>query len=193
MNNDGDTRPRGSRRGRGGQTRGGDRGGKYPDNSRTYNNRSNYGAREGEESRNNEPAENAYNEKPMNRGGRGNYRGNNEFRERRGDRGGFEGSYTRGRGSRGARGRGNRNPGYEVAGPVEDADLNSDEEVVYLEANELNFVENMKKHVARTLNGIITEEQVVRICVDEKFDKKKIDAILSTYEPVKKYEGCKDY
>ena len=96
----------------------------------------------------------------MMRGGRGHYRGRPEFKERRGDRGGFEGSYTRGRGgpSRGGRGRGNRNPTYEVAGPVEDEDVNSDEEVVYLEASELAFVENMKNHVAKVLNGIITEE-----------------------------------
>ena len=45
MNNEGDVRPRGSRRGRGNYARGTDRGGKRGDNSRTYN-MSNYGATE---------------------------------------------------------------------------------------------------------------------------------------------------
>lgn len=134
----------------------------------------------------------------MLRGGRGNYRGRPEFKERRGDRGnrgGYEGSYSRGRGgpSRGTRGRGNRGPNYEVAGPIKEEELNSDEEVVYLEEKELQFVEKMKKYVATQLSQAITEEQVVRICVDNEFDSKKIDSILATYQPDKKYEGVDDY
>jgi hypothetical protein len=75
----------------------------------------------------------------------------------------------------------------------DNVEANSDEEVVLLDADEMKLVEDTKHYVANQLKGIITEEQVVRICVDSDFNRKSINRALAAYETDKKYAGMEAY
>ena len=48
----------------------------------------------------------------------------------------------------------------------DDVEARSDEEVVLLDADKMKLVEETKQYVREQLKNIISEEQVVRICVD---------------------------
>jgi len=54
------------------------------------------------------------------------------------------------------------------------------------------MVEKMKTYCKANIK-ILTEDQVVRICVDSNFKEAEINTELKKYEVDKKYEGMEDY
>jgi hypothetical protein len=114
-----------------------------------------------------ENSDNFYNQRPSADGefrGRGQYRG------------------------RGARGRGN----WQSARPAYRGDLNDDEEIITVTPAQNNFINAMQKH-SQEQNYGLSDDYIVRICVEHQFDEAKVRQQLDSQKTERKYQGLKDF
>jgi len=56
----------------------------------------------------------------------------------------------------------------------------------------MNFIEETKTYVHKNIK-VLSDEQVVRTCLDFNFDATKINQYLKTYETEERYKGMEEY
>jgi len=56
----------------------------------------------------------------------------------------------------------------------------------------MDFINEWKAYGRKNVK-VLTDEQIVRVCIDFDFDNKKIQSYLKTYETDDKYKGLEEY
>jgi len=128
------------------------------------------------------------------RGQRGEFRGGNRGEFRGGNRGEFRGG-NRGE-FRGGRGRGPRGAtaNWEQARELKDEDVcGSDEEIVHLTEDQHQIIQQTQVFVKEQMNDVLSENQIVRLCLDEEFQVGAIRKYLKQYEMDAKYKGLDQF
>ena len=72
-------------------------------------------------------------------------------------------------------------------------ELASDEELIELDEDQWNIVQHYQNFARKNHRGVLNDDQVVDICLSEKFDPEKIDAYLERYNAPKKYQDLEEY
>jgi hypothetical protein len=78
------------------------------------------------------------------------------------------------RGDRGTyRGRGGQGRTWEEARPVREEELGSDEEIVAVSEQQMQFIKEWQAYGRKNVR-VLSDEKIVRVCIDFDFDQKKI-------------------
>lgn len=69
----------------------------------------------------------------------------------------------------------------------------SDEEIVHLTEDQHQMIQQTQVFVKEQMNGVLSENQVVRVCIEENFHMGAIHKYLKQFEMDAKYKGLDQF